>query len=153
MDRNKAVAAKINEYALGIPEDCREDFIQDMWVLMLTVELPPTNLLSFLNITMWRSRENWLSREFYRGRRREQFEAAFTGNEASEQPGPDARMETAEVLRDFVASLSMARLTDLEVQTVVDGFLNGLTQSEIAASIGRSPQAFYFYMKKFRVAA
>ena len=145
--------AKIKEYAAGVPEGQREDFMQDMWVLLLAIqpECPEgSSLASFLNLTLFRARENWVARQKYRSRGEESFDESTAEPDAD--PAADVQVEANEALRDLVESLRES-FEDHEVEVIVDGLRDGLNQKEIAALLGRTPQSLNYHIQKFRFAA
>lgn len=154
---NQTLKSKIDEYALDLPPGQREDFAQDMWVLLLALgpTVPRENktaLAGFLSITLFRSRENWTARQRARARGQDRFEVASAGLDEP-SPTPDVQLEAEEALRDLVESLKTSGLSEDEIGTVVDGLRDGLTQKEIALSLGRTPQGLNYHLKKFRPAA
>lgn len=145
------IAKKIDEFADAIEPESRDDFVQDMWVRMLTVELPDTGVASFLNLLLYRARFNWLERAGFDARWAEQ-RTTLSGEEQGHLPGADITVEAVEALRGLVASLQAGGFPEAEISLVVDGLLHGLTHSEIAASLERSPQNFQHHVNKFRAA-
>lgn len=146
----RTIDTKIKEYAEGVPEGLREDFAQDMWALLLSTDLtnPGNGLASFLNLTLFRARENWLARQRFQARRREEFEACHV---EEPQTGADVTLEAEEALQGLVESLSEA-FEDYEVEIIVEGLRDGLTQKEIAALLGRTPQGLNYHLKKLHAA-
>ena len=55
MNQQKVVTQKIQGYAKGIPEDLREDFAQDMWVMLaeLVQEGTYTLVLPIQKSSVW----------------------------------------------------------------------------------------------------
>ncbi len=137
-----------------MPENQREDFAQDMWVLILGADLkcpPGSSLASFLNLTLFRARENWMARQRFRQQGQEEYEASPP--DAEPATPADVTVEAQEALRELVASLTEASFTEDEIATVVEGLREGLTQKDIALSLGRTPQGLNYHFKKFRFAA
>ena len=155
---HQVVNAKIQEYAEAVPPEHREEFVQDMWVLILDADLPEvapnSNLTSLLNITLFRARDNWLDRRRYRDSKQEESDTRFTEDSPSPSALQDIAYEAEESLANFVASLNeFGNFTEEEVQTIADGLRDGLTQKEIASSLGRTPQALHYHVKRCRIAA
>jgi hypothetical protein len=169
MDRKtfqQVALARIEVASADIPKEQRDYFVQDMWVHMLGADVyavferthaedPTTSIGSFLNITIFRARQNWLDRQRFRDQ----------GHAIPTDPGsdlfldipsddaPDVRIEAEQALTGLIASLEAADYTQDEINTVVDGLREGLTKAEIARSVGRSPQSFGYFFTKSRLAA
>ncbi len=134
-----------------------------MWVTLLGIDVermladerrngPASALTSFLNLTLFRARMNWLDTREYRGRHEEMFEPT-TGREVSTEATPDLFLEAKDAIDEIVRSLQGTPLTEVEILLVVEGLRDGLTQAEIAASLGKTPQTFHNYVKRIREAA
>jgi hypothetical protein len=148
---SQRIDEKISEYAEELPESQREDFAQDMWVILLGVELPTGGALTgFLNLTLFRARENWKDRKRF-------HEPVLNAVEASTVEDPEAvsaetTLEAVEAMHEVANTLTEAGFSKAEIAVVMEGLRDGLTQKDIAVALGRTPQGLNYHMKKLRAA-
>ena len=158
---HRLIASKLTEYSQGVPEDLREEFVQDMWITLLGIEEklqneervgPASGVASLLNLTLFRARWTWLEAQHYRQRKEEALFESASGQEPSLDVAADVRLEAQDAIRDIITTLRASALTEDEVVIVIAGLRDGLTLAEIAACLGKTPQAFHHYVKRLRAA-
>lgn len=142
-------SAKIEEFAKGVPSALREDFTQDMWVHLLGIPRDDLAGSGSLNLILFRARNNWLGKQ----RMREQV-ALVEPEVLDEMPSPERAPQgfDAEVaVKRFRESLSTV-FSEETVEKVITAVEGGTPLAEIARSLGKTPQAFHYYVKRARAA-
>jgi hypothetical protein len=145
-----AVSDKITKYAAEVPAKLREDFTQDLWVHTLELlNMPDPPAVPTLNIIFFRFREQWTRQRMNRALK----EAGEPESEPSCTGTADEGIDAQKALRGLAKSLEKAHYTPQEIETVVEGLRDGLTQKEIAEQVNRSPQLLNIHFNNFRSAA
>jgi hypothetical protein len=159
----RIIGAKVVEYAQGVPSAQRGDFIQDMWVTLLGIgiERALRDKLSeggasaidpFLNLILFRTRDNWLDKRCRHQKRRVSFEQATTACAATTTEDMHARLEARaearEVAENLRVSLRASGFSKEETQLILEGLRDGLMFTEIAASVGMPAPNLYYYIKQ-----
>jgi len=152
--------ARIDEIAKQVHPDSREDFVQDMWVHLLSVDafrafhekdLPPgqANVGSFINLVLFRAQDNWMAK--HRSSTRGVPTDPEVFDEIAAESDVDDAHDAGVALRLLREALT-ARFQPEEVELVISGLKNGETQLDIAKQLGQVPAVFYYYFMKARSA-
>jgi hypothetical protein len=157
---HNAFVKTIRRYAEGVPEEAREDFEQDMWVMLAeivqngTYELSPLTSTSCpLNLILFRARANWLDKRSFEERSRQEYEETYVEPKGS-VPSPEVAYEAEEALHGLAKYMSrkylMRNFDRADIETIVEGLKNGESKASIAAALEMSPQNLDFYLIPFR---
>lgn len=148
---NREIDAVIKENAKAVLARFREDFCQDMWAALLAkgdVEKRD------LNIVIFRERENWKAARGFCCRDMPIVDPTI--NEPTNEVTPESIVSAAETLEMKVSALVDAmkgKFSPAEVDVVIAGIRKALPWNAIAASVGRDPRAFDYYVAFAREAA
>jgi DNA-directed RNA polymerase specialized sigma24 family protein len=152
-------SARIAEFTEGVPRPLRREFVQDMWVHLLEHQVRQLfdakdsetgSLGGYLNLILFRARANWLSRHKTRSR-----VETMDPVEIDEMPSLDrpSQAHDAEIALQKLREVLSTSFGETDIDLIIAQLEEGTPLADIARRLGKSPQAFHYYIKKTREAA